>query len=423
MGSISPESDRSLPDRVALRVVEPAPSAGAIAVILCCAEADVDALSEHMDRIEARDVRLVAGIEHGTTELRDELASLTEQSLVVICKTDALDPDAVRRAVECFGLRRTWTHRLLVLQLSSVHGTSWIGSVHRTLAAMTRRRSRPSAVAVEVGSVQGEILGSVRDRTSAPAPDQPAVVLPTNPKRDDVGPIPAHVRAPGRRPGHLAIVSPVVDDDDGIASISDACLVPPEVPRPVAAERGRRALPGAIAAILAAAIVATLADRDESSTATIVEATTPIVEAAAPRAVKAPARVAPRAPAPVVESDEVIRIAVNTNVDRIDDALADGRAQRHDGWIVWNEPQAANDWYRAANLCRQRPLGGLRGWRLPTVAEARALRRAGVLPKVDVWTLGRDLDTGGNWVADADGSFEARDKSDATGYAACIRKG
>jgi hypothetical protein len=430
MGSSSPESEHTLPERIALHVVEASASTGSIAVILCCAEADADALAEHMARIEARDVRLVVGIERDTVGLRDELAAITEQSLVVICKTDELGADAVRHAVECFGLRRTWTHRLLVLQLSSIHSTSWIGSVHRTLAAMTRRRSKPSAVDVEVGSVQGEILGSVRDRTAAPDPDRPAVVLgaPSNPRRDEVGPIPAHVRAPGRRPGHLALVMPVLDegDDDTHASISDACLVPPVVPPRVVAKRRPHAMPGAIAAILAAALVGTIVDRDDEATVTMpAEAPAPIAETPPPMIASMPtdvARVAPIAAA-VAEPDEVIRIVVNTDADRIDDALADGRAQRHDGWIVWNEAEAANDWWGAANLCRQRSLAGLRGWRLPTIAEARALRRAGVLPKVDVWTLGRDRDSGGNWLAAADGTFEARAKDDTTGWAACVRKG
>lgn len=427
MGSSSPESERLLPDRIALHVVEPTPSAGSIAVILCCAEADADALAEHMERIEAHDVRLVAGIENGPVGLRDELAALTEQSLVVICKTDALDADAVRRAVECFGLRRTWTHRLLVLQLSSVHATSWIGSVHRTLAAMTRRRSQPSAVAIEIASVQGEILGSVRDRTSAPSADQPAVVLGTadNPKRDEVGPIPAHVRAPGKRPAHLALVMPVIDEDidDHEAAISDACLVPPVVPTAVATKRSR-ALPGAIAAILAAALVGTLAQRDDAGSTPTVEAAMPTLDSPAALLGDAPIEdVAIAAPPTAVaaEPDEVIQIHVSA--DPIDEAVADGRARRHEGWIVWNEAEAAHDWYRAANVCRQRALAGVRGWRLPTVAEARALRRAGVLPKVDVWTLGRDLDSGGNWLATADGPFEARDKHDAGGWAACVRKG
>ena len=433
MGSSSPETERALPERVALHVVEPSASTGSIAVLLCCADADADVLAEQMERIDVTDVRLVAGLERDTIALRDELAALDRQSLVVVCKTDALGADAVRRAVECFGLRRTWTHRLLVLELTSRHSTSWIGSVHRTLAAMARRRSRPAAIAV--ASVTGEIHGSAREAATAPPQDEPAVVLgaatSSHPRCDDVGPIPAHVRAPGQRPGHLALV---VADADESASESHACLVPPVVSATARPRmRGRLAIPGGLAAILAAAVVGTfLAPRERASSPT--SATSPAIHAAlgsedagpgAMRDVVQPRfEVPPRpaAPAPTAQG-EGARVIVVPQSDRLDDALASGRAVRHDGFVVWTEAEPADDWWRAANLCRARARAGLRGWRLPTVGEARALRRAGVLPKVDSWTLSRVVDGEGNWVAGADGRFTARAKHDGSAHAACLRPG
>ena len=65
MGSSSPESERTLSDRIALHVVEPAPAAASIAVILCCADADADALRA--------DLRALL-----TEEQRKKLDSFTE---------------------------------------------------------------------------------------------------------------------------------------------------------------------------------------------------------------------------------------------------------------------------------------------------------------------------------------------------------
>jgi hypothetical protein len=128
-------------------------------------------------------------------------------------------------------------------------------------------------------------------------------------------------------------------------------------------------------------------------------------------------------PRAAAQTDGAIVIVVPPAEDGIEDAIADGRAVRHDGWLVWTVAEPAEDWWRAANLCRARTLAGLRGWRLPTVGEARALRRAGVLPKVDSWTITRVVDGEGNWVAGADGRFSARDKHDASAHATCLRKG
>jgi hypothetical protein len=374
MGSSSPET---------LHVVE-APK-GSIAVLLCCAEADADALAERMDQIDSVDVRLVTGLERDTIALRDELAAMTTQSLVVICKSDNLGPEAVRRAVECFGLRRTWTHRLLVLEMPPRHGSAWVASVHRTLAAMARRRTRPTSP--EIATVRGEIRGGVREIATPPAADAPAVVLATTPapdvRRDDVGPIPAHVRPAGKRASHLALVMPIADDsDDAVASISDACLLPPAAPTtPAPAKaKSRVALPGAVAAILTAAIVGTFAftrpaDPTPPSTDTPTRevATTrgdqdrfaPIASELAP--MPGLPQTHARAATPESPADESrTLVVVHTPDDRFEDALADGRAIRHDGMLVWTEALPADNWWRAANLCRARALAGLRGWRLPT---------------------------------------------------------
>ena len=434
MGSSSPDTERVLPERIALHVVEPSSGAASIAVLLCCAEADADALAEQMERLDVADVRLVSGLERDTVALRDELAAMKQQSLVVVCKTDALGADAVRRAVECFGLRRTWTHRLLVLELPSQHSTSWIGSVHRTLAAMARRRARPTEPMIEIASVQGEIVGNMRDPARPPSSDEPAVVLASaramTSRRDEVGPIPAYVRAPGHRVGHLALVGPVDDVAEETAATSDACLLPPAVP-PVVPTRLRRrwAIPGGLAAILAAAIVGTFVapklSADGPMHAPVLAAMPNDVEriAAVHHVVPPPAPAAASANAPAPERDDSIVIVVPPAADDLDDAFADGRAIRHDDWIVWTQPEPAEDWWRAANLCRARTLAGLRGWRLPTITEARALRRAGVLPKVDSWTITRIVDGEGNWVAVADGRFEARDKHESSAHATCLRRG
>jgi len=431
MGTSSSDAKRPLPERIVLHVVEPRQAP--VSVLLCCAEADFDLVGGRTAEIASDDVHLISGIDRDANGLRDALVGADRQALVVICKTDALDSDAVRRAVECFGTRRSWTHRLLVLELGSRHSSSWIGSIHRTLSAMARRRSetRPS---LDTASARGEILGAAdRGAATEPEPAAAAVLLGRMPtgRRDEVGPIPAHVRAPGQRPGHLALVPIAADTvEEQRASISDAVFAAAETASGPVEPRRSLALHGGVAAIVTAAIVAVGWPTDEPLPvvdAPAIESTVGSAEAIVPpgpalAAMPLPTSTTPSAaaagaPTPSVSAPKRARLA-----DRLANAIDDGRIRRHDALFVWTEAEPASDWFEAANRCRARKVDGVRGWRLPTLGEARALRRAGVLPDVDAWTLSRVVDGEGNWVASAGGEFEGRDKSDATASAACVRR-
>lgn len=426
MGMSSSDAKRPLPERIALHVVEP--TTAPISVLLCCADADADTVGARVDQIDTDSVRLIAGIDRDANDLRDALAQADRQSLVVICKTDALDSDAVRRAVECFGLRRSWTHRLLVLELGSRHSSSWIGSIHRTLAAMARRRSQTRPV-LEAEAVRGEIYGTGPASANEPSPSTPAVLLGRMPtgRRDDVGPIPAHVRAPGHRPGHLALVIDAADTVEERASISDAVLAAADTVSGPVAPRPRWALHGFVASLVAAAAVA-IGWSTRVPDPAAQQGALPMVEAPLPLAA-VPAVVTVPTPTPAVEpvaaGEALAAVEPPARVglaDRLAKAIESGRVRRHDALFVATEADPEIDWTAAANHCRARKVDGVRSWRLPTLGEARALRRAGALPDVDAWTLSRVVDGEGNWVATTDGDFEGRDKSEATAAAVCVRR-
>jgi hypothetical protein len=193
--------------------------------------------------------------------------------------------------------------------------------------------------------------------------------------------------------------------------------------------RRRFVLPASLAAILFGAILGTIwmpADHtiDLAVVARASDSIAPTVDSpsgstATPTAAISAVKPSTRAPSGVVAADKP---KLSETEAAIENAIEAGLAERHGVWVVWKEAEPAKDWWAAANLCRQRPLAGVRGWRLPTLTEARALRRAGGLPSVDSWTLTRAVDREGNWVASADGRFDARDKHDTSGHAACVRK-
>ena len=455
----SSDPSRTVGDRQHLRLVD---ETGAIEVVLACASADVEAIREAFERLELHtgDARVLGGMERAADELRNAVTCSLQPTLFVLCRTGALEPAAARRAVECFGIKRPFSHRLLVAEFDARRPAGWMNAVRRSFVSMRE------AQALINGPIEGMLDSGDRNAvrgetrvtpppTSVPLAKRPLVMFgrsepaqgegDEDPKswwRDEVGPIPAHVRAPGAR-RHLAVVDPRETADDGGASISDAVLVhePGEVVQAARSDSHdappQDRAPTRVARIVAVAIVALVvlgfavapvlgashqpspSPPEPPSPPAAPDAGGPVPSAAAPRPAP-PSAPGPAAPAVSSMAESSASTPPPSALDR---AVAEGRLGRLDGLYVVEGPDRAMDWYGAANTCRARSIDGARGFRLPSIDELRWLRRRGLVSGGrDQWSgtrvFGRPRE---NWVLVTKGGLSAVDKDESAAYVVCVR--
>lgn len=453
----SSDPSRTVGERQHLRLVD---DTTAIEIVLACASADVDAIRAAFERLEllAGDVRVLGGMERSADELRTAVTCSLQPTLFVLCRTTALDPAQARRAVECFGIKRPFSHRLLVADFDVRRPAGWMNAVRRSFVSMRE------AQALINGPIEGMLDSGDRNtvrgetRVAAPATTVPLAKRPLvmfgrseppqgvgdeDPKswwRDEVGPIPAHVRAPGTR-RHLAVVDPR-DTIDGGASISDAVLIqdPGDTVRAARSDASSPPLrdrpPTRVARIVAVAIVALvvlgfavapvlgasheppLARPEPPSPpaapeASVAPTATPVPEASTLAAPASPAGPSTPAAVPVAAPPP----------SALDRAVAEGRLGHLEGLYVVEGPDRAMDWYGAANACRARSIDGTRGFRLPSIDELRWLRRRGLVSSGrDQWSgtrvFGRSRE---NWVLVARGGLSAVDKDESAAHVVCVR--
>jgi hypothetical protein len=259
----SPSASGPETQRVHLHVVDAYPE---IAVVLLCATRDRSAV-EAAVRTLGDVARTVGGLEHGGELLRRSVQQAEHRTLFVVCKTDALDSVAVRRAVESFGARSAAGHRLLVLELVPARAAGFVGTVRRARDQLGRARDAGTAAPIGMRdssvaeSVEGEThvdhaLARVDLTASRDAADGKTFA------RDHVGPIPPYVRTPvhSGRPA-LVVVDLEREHRDVDSTESDAELISPERPLVAAnsAPRLRRARFDRRAIRLAMAVAAGLA--------------------------------------------------------------------------------------------------------------------------------------------------------------------
>lgn len=443
-----PERD-PLPDLVELQHLRLIDDGPAMEIAMVCAVADAAVIGELAARAGLRGTRLVSGIDRDPEVLRDAVAHSAAPTLFVLCRTPALDAAQARRAVECFGARRILQHRLLVAQLDPRRPGAWISAVQRAAGSMREAQAVLAAYAGAEGMVDSTAAdvarGETRVRrvTPAKATPRPAAVLvgsvPTRDDgdrivwREDVGPIPAHVRAPGRRRANLSVVDPRETADDGPASISDAVLVldPPAQPAAspsaatttvgrvpdVSSTRAARlvAIGVVVLVVLGFAVAPVLGAPRDAARAPVAGIAPLLRPAPSPSAtppvevVAAPIVVPPTEPSP---SEPALQRAVE-----------EGRVGRLEGLYVVAGPDQPLDWYAAANTCRSRSVDGTRGFRLPSIDELRWLRRRDLVPADRaLWSgtrvFGRSRR---NWVLTEPGGIATQDKRDDAAHVACVR--
>lgn len=234
----------------------------AIPVVLACATADLAAVQAAVrplgDAAEA-----IGGLEEDPDELRGAAQLAMAPTLFVVCKTDALSPTAVRRAVEIFGGRGKAGHRMLVLELVPQRAAGFVATVRRARAQLGRACEQ-SGIAAKVGMRDSSFVETVGGEThvdhALARMEPPQADLPVAPHVDRVGPIPPHVRAPSEpaRP-HLSIVDPNGETSQDLEVPSYVDLVPPEPPvAAITQSRPRLGVDVRVIVVVVAAIAATI---------------------------------------------------------------------------------------------------------------------------------------------------------------------
>jgi len=447
------EPSPTAPERMHLRLVDDAE----VALVLVCGEGDVAIVTTVAQRIDVEQTRVITAADRGLDEMRQAVTCAQTPTLFVVCRTASFDAAKARRAVECFGARRVLSHRLLVVELDPKRPGAWTTTVGKAHAAMRRAQTiasdaqrDPAMVdSADRDAVQGE---TTRTRRMTPPPvlesgKSPVMVAQRVPEatggdedlkswwRDEVGPIPAHVRRPEPQRAKLEVVDSKQTQDDGPASISDADLkqtrddaaaaqtivntvvTPSRVARIVAlavvilvvlgfaiapvlgASRGPRVEVPMVAPVgLVSSIVVIAEDPPKGGSVAIVPVAVPV-------------------PTIEVEAAPVTEIG-----DPLDRALADGRVARYGDLDLVLGPDRLVDWYGAANHCRARNVDGVSDFRLPSVEELRMLRRGDVAPPGAVWSGTRVVaERGKNWVLETRGTMTAQDKHDGRALVVCVR--
>ncbi len=248
-------------------------------IVLLGAEADAAALHQAHAVLDRGGVEVLLGVDRDVEPLREAIALAEQPTLFVLCRTEVLDADRARVAVACFAGRRAATHRLLVVELEARRGTRWLGTVRMAAAALGRalRHAGPTGVdGMRDSGTDGQLGGETR--ASPQTGDEPAIALrpvrvaghahaehdPRPWWRDEVGPIPPHVRIPGRARRGVETVDSLRDTADDLPeAISDAALTyeraANDAPAAASGPRPRAAAPlrwGRIVAIVLVALMA-----------------------------------------------------------------------------------------------------------------------------------------------------------------------
>lgn len=457
----STEASRAAAERMHLRVVDDAD----VALTLVCGESDVEIVSDAADRLGVGETRVITASDRGLDELRNAVTCAEVPTLFVVCRTASFDAKKARRAVECFGARRLLSHRLLVVELDPKRPGGWTTTIRKTHAAMRRSlaiasdapRDASMVDSADRDAVQGETRA--RRMTPPPMPDDgtPLVMVARQAPevkggdedlqswwRDEVGPIPAHVRTPmPSRPSRptLTVVDPKQTQDDGPASISDADLrqthedaaAAQTVVHGVVPQPGRMTRVAALAVVISVVLGFAIAPVLGASRGPSVEAPTfaatgmatsvalvdELVPETAPLAI-VPVAVAMPVPTEVV-AEPVVEPLVET-AEPLAAAIADGRVREHASLHVVVGPEREVDWYGAANHCRARTIDGVSDFRLPSLEELRMLRKDDLAPADAVWSGTRVAgDRTKNWVLEPRGTMSGQDKRDGRALVVCVR--
>lgn len=115
------------------------------------------------------------------------------------------------------------------------------------------------------------------------------------------------------------------------------------------------------------------------------------VQAAPMRAAVPPAPVSHAAGDPTAASPRPVPAPVPVPEDPLAAVIAHERVVATDGWLIYEAPPRARDWYAAMNLCRGRSHAGIDGWSTPSSKLLNALAKQRVLPEGSLWSRTRAM--------------------------------
>jgi hypothetical protein len=354
-----------------------------ISVILCCARADVvhvRPLAEYL-RSTGTKVRLLEGIDEEAHLLGASLDLEHGACMFVACLSDTLGPKEFRRLTGIYSARKGPQHYLADILVEPDELPAMVESINvalgragKVLASGDRSKRANSKGPTRLRDVVGVTgISAVGKKAAAPAR--------TRKPKDG-----AQEREPLREQsvsGSYAISSRNgVTQEIGTSnkSASDSTSAPVIDPKPIPAAPSSSSWMPVVLFVILVAVAATVAlvkSQDPSGDAADRGLPKPAVisQSSEPSASDATPETEPVEPAePVVDEAAVIR-----------ESIAAGELRALDLILIAN-PEARADWREASNLCSAKSHRGVRGWRLPSVAELATIRNARMLDKDRYWS-------------------------------------
>lgn len=360
-----------------------------VTTVVCVPFAELVPVGALEHEVAGDHVHLVPGIDRDVEGLIVHLLHDAPTVLVVV-HSETLSSARLEAVLSTFAKQRTRNHRLCVVDFDPDDPAAFLAEVE---AAVVDMRAR--AEAESVCTAYSSVSSSQHRRTTVPAPVASARNTPRGARRE------------ARSEQSEEFSSAQFDLTATNPGSTESGTTYPDLERLVErVRRGRkdrqtrsvrrRAITALSIGAALSAVAVTVWLRSGSSSdvgpntrgAAVVS---PKPKRFAPTTATSPASVepraqqAPRSPSPVVpdarvaarEADESRRIAA---------ALDDGKIHALDALLMRTAARAPEPFSDARRRCEHLDVAGLRGWRIPTLDELRALRRARLLPEGEFWS-------------------------------------
>lgn len=414
-----------------------------VPIFLCCAEENEVGLVSAVTELRSQGLEpvIVPGVELDAGIMAKAVDQNLGAGLYVLCQSDDLDRFQVRRLDGLFSARKGPAHRLLIVELDAAHPLAIVSEIAAAADKLEAGEAEHQSTADAPDSRNlRDVIGPgyAEDRPRrAPARGQPRQPSPSRPppppgrppahrrpvshasersrpvarehaetaRVPDLDELAAQVAPPPSAPA--ATPADVAPEPDIPKAVEEVAIPAPQVTQPRTASRGSpfvwMGLGGLV--VFIAVGVALLQNRGslgESKQRFAPKPSPAIAEAPADvtttggkstqpqkTETKADTEDLPPVPQPLEEPPPP------PDPDRpgpgedtlVSAAIAEGKIRALD-LLLFVPPRRGRlmQWLDAANHCRAKVVGGVRGFRLPSVAEIRKIRQARMLPPGDYWT-------------------------------------
>ncbi|MEM6290504.1 MAG: hypothetical protein AAGA54_04535 [Myxococcota bacterium] len=394
-----------------------------VSVVVCFAYADLPSIRAlepdlHGDGVH---VHLVPGIDRDLEGAGMYLLEEDERTVFAVAHSPALDSDRLDQLIALFGKQRARMHRLCVVEYDTAHPEEFVRAVDAAVQNMRARSSGGAGSSLSAGrslpsgtrtSKKLRVSATVRPLPSSAATDAESssaaasltMSETSTAARTDEVLVPDSVRDAMIRttPGSGESGDTFPDLGESARNVMEGRAARA---RAEARQRRRRILTATVAtAVAAAAIVAyqvgvrRAAQRDGAASAAVVPVA-PTRSSDRPHAKQPEATQAPAVPPTFGDSTRVpVEPATAAVVDaeeadaarRVRAALDSGRIHALDTLLVRRPGRHAEDTHaEASRRCSRMREADLEDWRLATLDELRALRRARMLPEGTFWSSTR----------------------------------